>query len=147
MRYTAICLIWPFIDWCKLFGSHNEVHQKLHWKNVVKDEGGFRKGLLRHLGIDYKQWSAYWRELKTYRDQHAAHADFNKRDVSRYPRVDLALSSSSYNYSTIIQELRLRGVSRYPDDLDSYCERFFKQAVAIGSKAIGATQGFTEIVY
>ena len=34
------------LDWCKLFGSDDEEHQKTHWKNVVADRDAFRAELL-----------------------------------------------------------------------------------------------------
>ena len=61
------------LEWCKLFGSDHEEHQKTHWKNVVTNQEAFRAGLLQDLGVDMKAWETYWLEMKNYRDQHVAH--------------------------------------------------------------------------
>jgi hypothetical protein len=135
------------IDWCKVFGSDDEQKQKLHWNNVVDDQDGFREGLLRHIGLDETCWCTYWNSMKKYRDQHAAHADFDKRDVKHYPMLNLALTSSYFYYGQIIGELHRLGKMRYPLDFEAYGEKFFEQAVVIGRTAAEATQDVVERVY
>lgn len=135
------------LEWCKLFGSDDEEHQKTHWKNVVADKDAFRAELLRTLGIDTKAWESYWKEMKTYRDQYVAHCDFSKADVTHFPRLDIALASSCAYYGYVIAELRKQYVSRYPDDLRVYGEAFAAQATAIGEKALEATKDLKERVY
>ena len=70
------------LDWCKLFGSDDEDRQRLHWKNVFGNEDAFRAGLFAHVQLDQDAWRGYWQQMKRYRDQHLAHLDFNRRDVS-----------------------------------------------------------------
>lgn len=127
------------LEWCKLFGSDHEEHQKTHWKNVVANQDAFRSELLGELGVDMKAWQAYWLEMKNYRDQHVAHRDFAKSDVTHFPKLDLALQSSAVYYRYVISELRKLGVARYPDDLRAYGEAFADQARTIAGKALEAT--------
>lgn len=132
------------IEWCKLFGSDNEDHQQVHWKNVFQDAKGFRNGLYRNLGIDRKTFLAYWKEMKAYRDTHAAHLDFDKPRIPHYPTLDYAIASSYYYYAQLIPGLRKRGITRYPDELKTYGEAFLAQAGDIASKAIMATKSFDD---
>lgn len=135
------------LDWCKLFGSDDEEHQKTHWKNVVADEEQFRKDLLKAIGVDAGAWKTYWNDMKNYRDQHVAHRDFGKPDVTHYPKLDLALESSYFYYGYLIAELRKIGVKNYPDDIRDYCNRFSAQAKNIAEKALTATKSLQETVY
>jgi hypothetical protein len=137
------------LEWCKLFGSDDEAHQQVHWKNVVPetDHEKFRAALLGRLQIDRAAWDNYWNAMKTYRDQHVAHLDFRKRDVTHYPSLDLALASVYFYYEAVIQSLRQQGEERYPDDMDDYCKRLSAQWREIAAQAIGATVCFEEKVY
>jgi hypothetical protein len=101
------------MEWCKLFGSDDEGRQHVHWKNLFKDQkDDFRAGLLRHVRASRRQWDDYWKQMKTYRDKFAAHLDPDRREVTHYPELELAIASSGYYYSKIITELRRRGVTR-----------------------------------
>lgn len=137
------------IEWCKLFGSDDEEHQKTHWKNVIADadKDAFREELYRTMGIDRAAYQAYWRDIKNYRDQHAAHRDFRKADVANYPKLDLALESCRVYYRHVIAKLREKGVDRYPDDLGQYGEAFAAQAKEIAQRALAATKDMKERVY
>ena len=137
------------IDWCKLFGSDDEEHQKTHWKNVIAEGeyDAFRQELYRALGSDESGYRAFWNEMKAYRDQHAAHRDFEKTDVTDYPRLDGALESCGVYYRHVIAKLRERGVSRYPDDLGEYGKAFADQARQIAQSALAATKEIEERVY
>ena len=75
------------LEWCKLLGADDEDHQLVHWKNVFTDEAVFRAELLAHLGTDLPTWTAYWQQLKGYRDQHVAHLDFSKCRVASHNSV------------------------------------------------------------
>jgi len=132
------------IEWCKLFGSDNEDHQQVHWKNVFQDESAFRDGLHQCLGISRNAFFAYWEELKTYRDTAAAHLDLVKPRVPFYPTLDHAIASSCYYYAQLIPALRDRVMTRYPDDLQAYGEAFLVQTVDIASKAMMATKNMHE---
>lgn len=135
------------LEWCKLFGSDDEEHQKAHWKNVVPDKDAFRTSLLKAMEIDGKAWDAYWKEMKTYRDQNVAHRDFSNPNVTHYPKLDLALESSYFYYQYLIAELRKQGVKSYPDDIREYCRKFAEQAKTIADKALTATREVKESVY
>lgn len=137
------------IDWCKLFGSDDEEHQKTHWKNVIPDaeHDTFRQELYQALGTDEAGYRAYWQDMKNYRDQHAAHRDFEKADVTHYPILDRALESCRVYYRHVIARLRERGVTRYPDDLGAYGKAFESQAREIANAALAATKDIKERVY
>ncbi|WP_338638845.1 hypothetical protein [Burkholderia pyrrocinia] len=134
------------LEWCKLFGSDDEEHQQVHWKNIFADEAGFRTGLFAHLSMEQEAWHAYWQQMKAYRDQHVAHLDFNQRDVMHYPDLGNALSSAVYYYSQLIQELRALGEARFPDDLSGYYDAFLTQSAEIAQIATASTRDFSERV-
>ena len=134
------------LDWCKLFGSADEEHQQVHWKNVFADESAFRAGLFAHVNMDQDAWCSYWQQMKNYRDQHVAHLDFNRREVTHYPDLEPALSSALYYYRHLIKELRALGEVNFPDDLSTYYEAFLIQAVEIAKVATASTSGFKERV-
>ena len=135
------------LEWCKLFGSDDEEHQQVHWRNVFEDEAEFRTGLFAHLGMEQETWRAYGQQMKAYRDQHVAHLDFNRRDVTHYPDLAGALSSAVYYYSRLIQELRALGETRFPDNLSDYYDAFQTQSAEIAQIATASTRDFTERVY
>ena len=134
------------LDWCKLFGSDDEDRQRLHWKKVFGDEDAFRAGLFAHVQLDQDAWCGYWQQMKKYRDQHVAHLDFNRRDVSHYPDLGPALKSVCYYYSRLIVELRAMGDAPFPDDLSLYYEEFLAQADKVAKAATAGTRGFAERV-
>lgn len=134
------------IEWCKLFGSDDEVNQQIHWKNMFSDGDGFREGLFSNLELNQEVWNSYWKSMKGYRDQHVAHLDFKRRDVSNYPDLDLAVASADYYYGKVLVELRTMGESRFPEELGVYYESFLKQAKSIALSAIQSTRNFEETV-
>ena len=96
------------LDWCMLFGSHNQKHQPLHWKNVVPqlEHNTFRDGLLCHLNVDCDHWHYYREQVKGYRDNHAAHfgMDWNRPENNPlYPDLELALQAAYYYYEKLIE--------------------------------------------
>lgn len=134
------------LEWCKLFGSDDEDHQQVHWKNLFANEDEFRAGLLARVGMDKRAWAAYWTQMRAYRDQHVAHLDFDKRDVTSYPDLGPAQSSCAYYYSRLIQELRGLGEERFPSDLGDYYEAFLAQSVEVAHAAVASTASFEERV-
>ncbi len=132
------------IEWCKVFGSDKEA---THWKNVIPstEHDQFRAALLGAMGVPADAWTAYWKEMKTYRDNLAAHHN-GANNISNYPHLDLALRSSYFYYGYLIKELRSLGDQRFPDDLEEYCGRFEAQARDIAEKAITATANLEERV-
>lgn len=134
------------LEWCKLFGSDDEVNQQIHWKNIFSDTDGFREGLFSHLGFNQKAWNSYWKSMKGYRDQHVAHLDFKRRDIKNYPNLEYAEASATYYYSRLIHELRQMGECRFPEDLSVYYKNFLEQAKVIGQIAIQSTRNFKETV-
>ena len=131
------------IEWCKTFGNDNEDN---HWKNLVSDPKYFRSGMLEQLEIDRAEWDVYWHEMKTYRDNVAAHAS-NKPEISHYPSFDIALKSAFYYYDYLINQLREHGFEREPNDLRSYVQNFEVQAKKVAQAALKATADIRERVY
>lgn len=133
------------LEWCKVFGSDGEA---THWKKIVPpaDHGRFRDGLFGAVGVTADEWAAYWNEMKKYRDNLVAHhIELNK--VDNYPVLNLAVKSSSFYYSYLIKELRLLGETRYPEDLQIYCQAFESQAREIAAAAVASTAAIKEQVY
>jgi hypothetical protein len=131
------------LEWTKVFGSNGE---PTHWKGVVEDHDTFRAELFNHLGIDEVRWSEYWNEIKTYRDEAVAHY-FDKENINHYPRLDIALKSCHYYYILLITNLRDIGVTKFPDSLEDYSERFSTQTKSIAELAIDATRDIEEVVW
>ncbi len=133
------------LEWCKVFGSDGEA---THWKKTVppKNHDQFRDDLFGAVGVTAGEWGAYWNEMKAYRDNLVAHhIELNR--VPNYPVLDLALKSSCFYYSYLIKELRSVGETKYPDDLQVYCEVFENQAREIAAAAVAATAVIKERVY
>lgn len=133
------------LEWCKVFGSDGEA---THWKKVVPADNHdqFRTDLLGALGVTADAWTDYWNQMKGYRDNLVAHhIELNR--VPNYPILDLALKSSFFYYKYLINELRLLGETRYPDDLQTYCAAFQAQAREVATGAIAATAEMNERVY
>jgi hypothetical protein len=132
------------VEWCKIFGSDSEA---THWKKVVPtvDHGRFRTDLLVSAGIAGRAWTSYWKEMKTYRDNLAAHHNSAVR-VPNFPKLDVALKSSYFYYRYVIKELRALGEARFPDDLEAYCINFESLAREVAANAIAATATIKERV-
>ena len=134
------------IEWCKLFGSDDEVHQQVHWKNVFDDHEGFRAGLLQYVGVDQEGWTGYWQQVKGYRDEHVAHLDLNKRSVDDFPVLDYALKASAFYYRRLLDALPADEAGRYPADLMEYYERFLALAREVAERAVACTREIPERV-
>jgi len=143
------------VDWCKLFGSDNPGQQPVHWKNVVSntDQPSFRVGLLAAVEMTEAQWLEYWRELKRYRDNHAAH--FNAGyllpnaggRVPTFPDLIPALEATYCYYNWLLAELNANaGSHHFPNDIRYYSDSFAKQAAAAANKAIASTAAMKELV-
>jgi hypothetical protein len=90
--------------WCILFGSHSEDFQQLHWKNMFENDS-FREGLLSRLGVSKRVWFQYWNDIKTYRDELAAHQSLNPSSES-YPDMSMALEAAYYYFECLKPRLR-----------------------------------------
>ena len=135
------------LEWCKLFGSDDEEHQPLHWKNMVSDQVQFRNDLFSRLRIYESKWRSYWGEMKRYRDQSVAHHDLRRSEIKNYPKFDLALEAAYFYYEFIVDQLRKMGVEQQPSDLREYSRAFADQCRDIASAAMKATEMFKEKVY
>jgi len=132
------------IEWCKVFGSDAEA---THWKKIVPMDGHgrFRSNLLAYARLTPGAWARYWKEMKEYRDNLAAHHNSAVR-IPNFPKLDVALDSSIFYYTYIIGELRQLGDGRFPDDLKEYSVEFELLARKVAVKAIASTQKFKESV-
>jgi len=132
------------LEWCKIFGTDGE---PAHWKTIVAPANHvqFRDSLFGAVGVTADEWMAYWNEMKGYRDNLVAH-HIELHKVANYPRLDLALKSSYFYYSYLIKELRSLGETRYPDNLQSYCEAFESQVREIAAMAVASTSAIKENV-
>jgi hypothetical protein len=128
------------LEWCKLFGSDDEERQPLHWKNVVGDHNQFRSALFSALSISAIEWSAYWTEMKRYRDQAVAHYDPRRSEITNYPKFDLALGSAYVYYSYVVSELRKVGIEQIPADLEEYSNSFALKCKVVAIPAVDATK-------
>lgn len=140
------------IEWCKLFGSDHEEHQPVHWKNMVpeSDHHAFRQGLLEQQKMTADAWLEYWRQVKGYRDNHAAHFSaewLRAENKPQYPELGPALEAAYYYYSELIGRLDAGGIAhRYPTDIREYCDRFAAQVKEAATRAVGATADMVEKV-
>ncbi len=104
------------LDWFHLFGYHKD---NLHWKRVVADVAGFRKGLLQGVGMAEKEWMAYRESIKDYRDKDVAHIEV--RPVSQVPEMTVALRAVAYFYTCVLVELSgYRDYRAWPKHLEEY---------------------------
>jgi len=135
------------LEWCKLFGSDDESHQPVHWKNIASAPKHFRDDLLSRLGIDESKWRSYWNEMKRYRDRVVAHHDQRRIEIKTYPTFDLALKSAYFYYDFVVSELHKNGVDQQPKHLASYGREFAAQCHTIAKAAIEATNPYKEKVF
>jgi hypothetical protein len=135
------------LEWCKLFGSDDDEHQPLHWKNIVSNQVQFRSDLLSSLGIYESKWRSYWSEMKRYRDQSVAHHDLRRFEIKNYPKFDLALEAAYFYYAFVVDQLRKMGIDQQPSDLREYSKAFAAQSRDIAIAAMKATDTFREKVY
>src|SRR6266498_472607 len=114
------------LEWCKLFGSDDEEHQAIHWKNMAPNQEAFRQALLTHLHLSL--------------DQAVAHRDLKRKAIPRFPNFDVALESAYFYYGVVLSELREQGIELGPRDIREYAARFFAQARTVASAATDATK-------
>jgi hypothetical protein len=132
------------LEWCKLFGSDNAEQQPIHWKNVATDQQLFRIGLFAALGIDEARWTAYWHEMKRYRDRNVAHHDPRRKDIKFFPKLDLAMGSAHYYYDYVRGELSKLHIDQQPADIRKYAQDFEEECVEIARAALAATANMRE---
>jgi hypothetical protein len=134
------------LEWCKLFGSDDELTQPVHWKNLTEHVDQFRDVLFQNLAINSNRWAEYWREMKRYRDQSVAHHDQQRRGIEKYPTFDIALQSAKVYYRELAVEARKCGINRFPLDLEDYCGKFERQCTRVARRALAASKDVEEEV-
>ncbi len=130
------------LEWTKIFGVDAE---PTHWKGVVDDKKTFRRDLLKRIGLTKEEWRVYWDCMTSYRNECVTHHCDNP-ESTHYPKLDIALTSCYFYYDYLINKARSLGETRYPDDLEEYCNRFSEQINAIAKLALKATENFQEKV-
>jgi hypothetical protein len=132
------------LEWCKTFGSRSET---THWSAVVPDAEAFRTALLARLGITPDQWTAYWEDLKGYRDSSVAHHEVDP-ERTKYPLLDTALDSTCYLYDFLVEELRIASDPVYflPRYLKVYYQQILAQAEKLAKVAYEASRNVEERV-
>jgi len=81
-----------FVEWN---GRH-------HYRQVVKDPGGFKAELLRRLNMTEAEYQSYIDEMKDYRDKFVAHLD-DEREM-RPPNLDAAKIAVQLYHEQIVRE-------------------------------------------
>ncbi len=130
------------LDWCKIFGADAE---PTHWKGVIDDKDTFREELLKACSIAKEEWEQYWNHMHDYRNQLVAHYT-NDSDVSKYPKLDIALNSSHFYYDYLAKLLNDNKVEGL-EPLQEYSDKFRAQVSEISETAIKATSEFKENVF
>jgi hypothetical protein len=111
------------LGWCKVFGGDIE---PTHWKRIVDDHSHFRQNLLTALKVDQSDWETYWKDIKDYRDKFIAHHIIDP-NITHFPSLDIALKSSFYYYSWLVNKLELFNIYYVPDDLKDYYDDYLIQ--------------------
>lgn len=130
------------LEWCKVFGTDSE---PTHWKTIVNDHTAFREGLLNCIGLDENEWSAFWENVNSYRNNIIAH--FKKVDDLSYPFLDVIIKSSFYYYKWLQKELETHGIIQEPEDLENYYRRCLSQAENFSEIAYNSTADIGEKVF
>jgi hypothetical protein len=136
------------LEWCKPFGSDDEVNQPVHWKNSIpeSEHADFRKRLLAQLGISKADFDTYWTGVKRNRDKRVAHMDFNQPNDDEWPVFTIAVESACFYYDELLKEWRRLGRLSYPNDIREYCQKFADQSAGIAQAALQATSKIPELV-
>ena len=140
------------IEWCKLFGSDDEDHQPVHWKNIVPKDAHdcFRSDLHSTTVGSKEKWESYWADVKAYRDRHAAHFDdeyLRRENDPRYPDLSTAFDAAVFYYNWIIKRMNDADTyPQFPPDLRRYSDEFLQQSEAMAEAAFKATASMDEAV-
>ncbi len=134
------------LEWCKIFGSKNNSHQNLHWKNLFPNALGFQEQLLKGIGLNEATWANYWEHMKKYRDQHVAHRDPSAKEVKDYPRLDYALLSGDFYYSHLIKELEHFGIDCPTRSMITYYEKLFEHSQDISRTVHYHTRKYQDLL-
>ncbi|MFA6969953.1 MAG: hypothetical protein WC208_01005 [Gallionella sp.] len=122
-NFLDICIL----EWCKLFGDHNEEH---HWKNIVDNKQEFKKGLLIRLETDDKGLENYWKLVRTYRDEFVAHLD--SAETMNLPEMNLAYKAVLHYFGEIIEEYQTGPTHQgIPTDLKLYYQARLDEAKSV----------------
>jgi len=80
------------LSWCKVFGSNGE---GTHWKTAALNQDDFREQLFKQLGVTDAEFSAYWQEIKWFRDEVIAHFNAKTFESNCAPSFELAMESAA----------------------------------------------------
>jgi hypothetical protein len=98
-------LLQAAIQWCMVFGTDG--CNPTHWKHLSDEaptdlKNRFRADLPGHVGITYPDFEQYWREMKDFRDNYAAHRELKYQKA--VPKFGIALKVA-YFYDHWIREV------------------------------------------
>jgi hypothetical protein len=88
-------LLQASIYWGLVFGSHGP--NPTHLRHLVSNQAdelqkSFRARVLAVLGFDETEWRSYWEDMRSFRDQYAAHRELSF--TQPVPRFDRALEAA-----------------------------------------------------
>ena len=90
-------LLQAAILWCMIFGSDG--CNPTHWKNLSNEQSeelihSFREGLPKAIGISWKSWQKYHKNMTDFRSKFAAHRELDYEES--IPKFDIALKVVYY---------------------------------------------------
>jgi hypothetical protein len=132
------------LEWCKTFGARRETY---HWTKLFSDPDSVRSRLLTTIALAPGDWTAYWNEMKRYRDDSVAHHALTPKNM-RYPQLHVALDSTCFIYDSITAELEKLQPAHYmlPKSLKVYYDRLLPQATAQAKVAFEASRNLEDRV-
>lgn len=131
-------------QWCKIFGTSGK-NAHIHWEEIIKDNERrkkFLKDLCNNIGIEEDDWEEYKKEMQGYRNKHASHTDLDA-ELSRYPILQIALSSSCYYFDF----LKNMGLKSDIPNLKKYYDSCYKQYYEQLKVAVESTKHMKEEVW
>ncbi|GAB2915213.1 hypothetical protein [Rheinheimera gaetbuli] len=116
-NFLDICVL----EWCKLFGDHND-HQ--HWKKVMNPHKDFKEKMFNSLNINQTELDRINGSFRSYRDKFVAHLD--SEETASIPKVSEGLPLVYFYYEEV--KAICERTTDWPDNL----EDFFKEHYEIG---------------
>lgn len=129
------------ILWSMVFGNENT--SQIHWKKLLTEkaeerEKEFRSGLFFSLKIDANSWLEYWKEMKHFRDNFAAHRALKFDEP--VPKFNMAVDASFYyddwvrkiiSPDTLDMPKLSRRIEIYESDVSRLLENLFESSKGV----------------
>jgi hypothetical protein len=130
------------IEWCKVFGARKD---QTHWTKLVPSEqhANFRQRLWEAVGMPEDQWDDYWSQMVDYRNERAAHHDFDSKSDT-YPHFDVALEASYFYYTEFLYPKCMADhpENRFPGNMREYAGNYRRGLHEVALVATQATAEF-----